>query len=159
MKLVVIGSLSLKLGYAMGTVIFTGIFVGLVAAQVRATAFHRYRYWATIVGTTTLGTTIADLADRSFGLGYPGGVGVVFALLMASLGVWYWSAISHTALFWVAFILTRPLGATLGDLLDKPVAAGGMNLSRLFASLVLLAFIGISVWPFPQRTAQPGSAH
>ncbi len=221
-------TMSLKLGYAIGTVIFAGIFVGLVAAQVRARAFHRFLYWATIVGTTTLGTTIADLADRSLGLGYPGGVAVVSALLLTSLGVWYWSersvsvqnittprvewfywctilfsqtlgtalgdwvagsdrgglglgyeygavifgvalavvaalyfwtAISHTALFWAAFVLTRPLGATLGDLLDKPVAEGGMNLSRLYASLILLAFIGVGVWFSPQRTAQPGSAH
>src|SRR5256885_212446 len=84
-------TMSLNLGYVIGTLIFAVIFVGLVVAQIRATKFHPALYRATIVGTTTLGTTIADFADRSLGLGYPGGVAIVSALLLASLGLWYWS--------------------------------------------------------------------
>ena len=84
-------TMSLKLGYLIGTAIFAVIFIALVAAQVRTSGFRPFLYWATIVATTTLGTTIADFADRSLGLGYPGGVAIVFTLLLASLGVWYWS--------------------------------------------------------------------
>ena len=215
-------TMSLDLGYLVGTAIFAAIFVGLVYAQVKAGRFHPSLYWATIIGTTTLGTTIADLADRSLGLGYPGGVAVVATLLAASLAAWYgseksisvrsiatpraewfywvtilfsqtlgtalgdwmagsdrgglglgyetaalifgacllvvaalyfWTRVSHTLLFWFAFVLTRPLGATLGDFLDKPVAQGGMNLSRLYASVVLVAFIAICVKLIPQRPA------
>jgi uncharacterized membrane-anchored protein len=220
-------TMSLNLGYLVGTLIFAVVFVGLVAAQVRTGRFRPYLYWATIVGTTTLGTTIADFADRSVGLGYPGGVALVAALLLVSLVVWYksegtvsfrsivkprvewfywvtilfsqtlgtalgdwlagtdrgglglgyetgalvfgaglaivaalyfWTRVSRTALFWAAFILTRPLGATLGDFLDKPLAQGGLNLSRLYASLVLLAFMALCVSLIPQRPAAPGAA-
>jgi uncharacterized membrane-anchored protein len=187
-------SMSLKLGYLVGSAIFAVVFIGLVSAQIKAESFHPFLYWATIVATTTLGTTMADFADRSLGLGYPGGVAIVFTLLIASLGIWYWSEgtvsvqsvttakaewlywttillsqtlgtalgdwvagkdrggmglgyevgalifrvglvviaalyfwtkLSHTFRFWAAFILTRPLGATLGDFVDKPVADGG----------------------------------
>jgi uncharacterized membrane-anchored protein len=218
-------TMSLNLGYLTGTGIFAVMFVGLVAGQVKANAFHRFLYWATIVATTTLGTTIADFADRSLGVGYPGGVAIVFSLLMASLAIWYWvegtvsvqsittpraewfywgtilfsqtlgtalgdwiagsdrgglglgyeygavifgvglaivaalyfwTRASHTMLFWAAFILTRPLGATLGDLLDKPVAQGGMNLSRLYASLILLGFIFVCLLLFRQESAKKG---
>ncbi|MFM0197839.1 hypothetical protein PQQ65_32595 [Paraburkholderia strydomiana] len=207
-------TMSLKLGYLIGTAIFTVIFIGFVSAQIRADRFQPFLYWSTIVATTTLGTTIADFADRSLGVGYPGGVAIVLGLLVASLAIWYWAEgsvsvqsivtpraewfywstimfsqtlgtalgdwiagsdrgglglgyeygalvfgaglgvvaalyfwtkISHTLLFWAAFILTRPLGATLGDLLDKPVAQGGLHLSRLYASVILLGFITASV--------------
>ena len=220
-------TMSLNLGYVVGTLIFTAIFIALVAVQVKSREFHPYLYWATIVGTTTLGTTIADFADRSLGLGYPGGVAIISALLVASLGVWYWSQgdisvqsvttpkaewfywctimfsqtlgtalgdwvagadrgglglgyeygalifgaglvvvaalylwtkISHTLLFWAAFILTRPLGATVGDFLDKPLAQGGLNLNRLYASLILLALIAVAVWLLPQRAAKASEA-
>jgi uncharacterized membrane-anchored protein len=220
-------TMSLHLGYLVGCVIFAVVFIGFVAAQVKARRFHPYLYWATIVGTTTLGTVIADFADRSVGLGYPGGVAIISALLVASLAVWYrsegtvsvrsvaaprvewfywgtilfsqtlgtalgdwiadpdlgglglgyeqaalifgaglaivaalyfWTRISHTILFWAAFVLTRPLGATVGDFLDKPVAQGGLHLSRLYASLVLLAFIVVCVRLIPQRPAAPGAA-
>ncbi|MBS0445166.1 MAG: hypothetical protein JSR59_04360 [Proteobacteria bacterium] len=216
-------TMSLGLGYLIGTLIFAVVFIGLVATQVRATAFHPLPYWATIVATTTLGTTMADFADRSLGLGYPGGVAIVSALLVASLFVWYrvegtvavdsitapraewfywctilfsqtlgtalgdwtagpdrgglglgyeygslifgtalvvvaalyrWSTLSRTALFWAAFVLTRPLGATLGDLLDKPTAEGGLQISRLDASLILLAFMVLAATLLPQRSAQ-----
>jgi uncharacterized membrane-anchored protein len=214
-------SMSLKLGYLVGSAIFAVIFVGLVAGQIRASRFHPFLYWATIIATTTLGTTMADFADRSLGVGYPGGVGIVFSLLIASLGIWYrsegtvsvqsittaraewfywitillsqtlgtalgdwvagmdrggmgfgyevgalifgaglaviaalyfWTRISHTFLFWAAFILTRPLGATLGDFLDKPVAEGGLHVSRFYASLALLAFIVGCIVLVPQRS-------
>ena len=218
-------SMSLKLGYLIGSLIFAVLFIGLVWAQVKADRFRPILYWATIIATTTLGTTMADFADRSVGLGYPGGVASVALLLVASLSVWYWSEgtvsiqsitrpkvewfywvtilfsqtlgtalgdwvagsdrgglglgyeycalvfggglaivaavyfmtkASRTLLFWTAFVLTRPLGATLGDLLDKPVAGGGLNLSRLYASLVLLAFIAVCVFFIPQRAARSG---
>jgi uncharacterized membrane-anchored protein len=219
-------TMSLKLGYLIGTGIFAIVFIGLVAGQVKANAFYRFLYWATIVATTTLGTTIADFADRSLGIGYPGGVVIVFSLLIASLAIWYWvegtvsvqsistprvewfywctilfsqtlgtalgdwiagsdrggfglayeygavvfgvglaivaalyfwTKASHTLLFWAAFILTRPLGATLGDLLDKPFAQGGMHLSRLYASLILLGFIVVCVLFFRQKSAKEGN--
>ncbi|MEZ0603654.1 hypothetical protein ACAX43_16070 [Paraburkholderia sp. IW21] len=216
-------TMSLKLGYLIGSAIFAAIFIGLVSGQIKAERFHPFLYWATIVATTTLGTTMADFADRSLGLGYPGGVAIVFGLLIASLAIWYkvegtvsvqsittpkaewfywitilfsqtlgtalgdwvagkdrgglglgyeygalifgaglviiaalyfWTKISRTALFWSAFILTRPLGATLGDFLDKPVAQGGLHVSRLYASLILLAFIVVCIVFIPQRGAK-----
>jgi uncharacterized membrane-anchored protein len=218
-------TMSLDLGYLVGTGLFAALFVVLVAAQVRAAGFHRVLYWATIVATTTLGTTLADFADRSLGLGYPGGVAIVAALLVASMALWYWregtisvasisrprvewfywtsilfsqtlgtalgdwladpdlggvglgfehaalvfgagllvvaalyvaTRVSHTVLFWAAFILTRPLGATVGDLLDKPVAQGGLHLSRLAASAALLLFMAGCIALLPQRAA-PGT--
>ncbi|ASW02553.1 hypothetical protein [Paraburkholderia aromaticivorans] len=214
-------SMSLNLGYLVGSAIFLVLFIGLVSAQVKAAEFHRFLYWATIVATTTLGTTLADFADRSLGVGYPGGTTVVVALLIGSLAIWYrsegtvsvesivtakaewfywitilfsqtlgtalgdwvagedrgglgigyeygamlfgaglivvaalyfWTRVSRTALFWAAFILTRPLGATLGDFLDKPVAQGGLHVSRLYASALLLAFIVACIVLIPQRS-------
>jgi uncharacterized membrane-anchored protein len=207
-------SMSLNLGYLIGSAIFALLFVVFVTAQVKARAFHPSLYWATIVATTTLGTTLADFADRSLGLGYPGGVTIVSACLLLSLAVWYrvegsvsvdrintprvewfywvtilfsqtlgtalgdwiagddrgglafgyeggallfggllacvaalyfWTALSRTLLFWAAFVLSRPLGATLGDFFDKPVAQGGLAMSRLWASVALLAFMALCV--------------
>jgi uncharacterized membrane-anchored protein len=216
-------SMSLNLGYAVSSFIFIGIFLVAVAAQIRAKAFHPFLYWIVIVATTTAGTTMADFADRSLGIGYPGGTIVLFALLMASLTLWYrvagsisvdtvstpriemfywvsilfsqtlgtalgdWMAdsgpgyeggalifsaalavivalyyftrLSRTALFWAAFILTRPLGATVGDFLDKPVADGGLAISRLYASLLIAAVMIVCILVFPQRAGRhPGSA-
>jgi len=187
-------------------------------AQIKAKAFHPMIYWATIIATTTVGTTLADFADRSLGIGYAGGASLLFVLLMASLAIWYlalgsvsiesvsspraemhywltimfsqtlgtalgdwtadtaglgygggaivfsallaivaaaylWTRTSRTLLFWAAFILTRPLGAVLGDFLDKPVEAGGLALSRYAASAVLLAAIAACIVIFPQRAA------
>jgi len=212
-------SMSLGLGYLAATAIFLVGLVLAVAAQIAAPRFHSMLYWTTIVATTTVGTTLADLATRSLGIGYAGGSTLLFALLMGSLALWrgtmgsvavdsvsgraaerfYWvtilfsqtlgtalgdwtsdsagfgyagsavafgallalvaaayflTDISHTALFWSAFILTRPLGAVLGDLLDKPVEAGGMALSRYAASGVLLVFIVLSILIFPQRASE-----
>jgi uncharacterized membrane-anchored protein len=212
-------TMSMNLGYAVGTSIFAAIFVAAVVAQVFAKKFHSFLYWFTIVATTTVGTTMADLTDRSLGLGYAGGSALLLALLLGSLGVWYWSMGSvavgtvaspkteifywvtimfsqtlgtalgdwtadsaglgylggvavfggalvvvaalylftkapRTALFWAAFILTRPLGAVSGDLFDKPVAQGGMAISRYTASGVLAAAIVLCILIFPQRAAR-----
>lgn len=217
-------SMTLNLGYAISSAIFIGIFVVAVAAQVAAKTFHPFLYWAVVVATTTAGTTMADFADRSLGIGYAGGTAILFALLMASLGVWYRSAgsvsvdtitspkiemfywatilfsqtlgtalgdwmadstglgygggalvfaaalavvaaayfytnVSRTFLFWSAFILTRPLGATVGDLLDKPLADGGFALSRFYASAILAVFIVACILLLPQRAGKhPGEA-
>jgi uncharacterized membrane-anchored protein len=209
-------SMSMNLGYAVGSAIFIGAFVIAAAAQILARKFHPFLYWSVVVATTTAGTTMADLADRSLGIGYPGGSSLLFALLMVSLLIWYrsegsisvstvsgprveafyWVAIlfsqtlgtalgdwmadtnglgydggalvfgagllviaaayyftdfSRTALFWAAFILTRPLGATLGDFLDKPLDNGGLAFSRYYASAVLAALIVACVALLPQR--------
>ena len=212
-------SMSLNLGYLVGTAIFAVLFVVAVVAQIRAKRFHPMLYWATIIATTTVGTTLADFADRSLGIGYAGGTALLFTFLILSLVTWhrtlgtvsvasvssaraemfywvtimfsqtlgtalgdwtadtagmgygggailfsvllllivaayYWTSISHTWLFWAAFILTRPLGAVLGDLLDKPLDAGGLALSRFTASGVLLLFIVTCVVFLPHRAAQ-----
>jgi uncharacterized membrane-anchored protein len=212
-------SMSMNLGYLVGTVIFAAIFLVAVLAQIKAKGFHPFLYWATIIATTTVGTTLADFADRSLGIGYAGGSSLLFALLMASLAIWYrslgtvsvdtvsspkaemfywvtimfsqtlgtalgdwtadtaglgyvggamvfsallalvvvayyWTTISRTLLFWAAFILTRPLGAVVGDFLDKPLSAGGLALSRYSASAVLLAFILTSILIFQQKAAK-----
>jgi uncharacterized membrane-anchored protein len=209
-------SMSMNLGYAVGSFIFIGIFVAAVIAQISAKTFHPLLYWFVVVATTTAGTTMADFADRSLGIGYPGGALLLLVLLMASLAVWYWSTgsisvntvvspkvemfywvsilfsqtlgtalgdwmadtnglgyeggalvfsvglaiiaaayfwtnISHTLLFWAAFILTRPLGATLGDFLDKPVANGGLDFSRYYATVILAAIILACIAFLPQR--------
>lgn len=211
-------SMSMQLGYLAATGIFAVMFLLAVAAQIGAKRYHPWLYWTTIIATTTVGTTLADFADRSLGIGYAGGTALMFTLLMVSLAVWYrtlgtvssdsvstpqseafywitimfsqtlgtalgdWTAstaglgytgsavifsvllagvaiayyrtrISHTALFWAAFILTRPLGAVVGDLLDKPIDAGGLALSRYTATAVLLAFIAFCLWLFPQKAA------
>jgi uncharacterized membrane-anchored protein len=212
-------SMSMGLGYLVSTGIFLVIFAAAVTAQIRATGFRPRLYWATIVASTTVGTTLADFADRSLGVGYLGGSALLLVLLTASLFVWYrslgaidigsisspraelfywttimlsqtlgtalgdWAAdsaglgyggaalvfggmlllvvlaylatrISRTALFWVAFVLTRPLGAVVGDFLDKPVASGGLELSRYSATAVLLVLIVACVLLFPQRAAR-----
>jgi len=216
-------SMTMNLGYAVGTLIFGGFFVVMVAAQVLARRFHPALYWAVIVATTTVGTTMADFADRSLGIGYTGGSLLLFALLMAVLAAWQWSvgsvsvdridtrkaevfywvtilfsntlgtalgdfladsgpgyeggalifsaalalvavayfrtAISRTALFWTAFILTRPLGATLGDFITKPHANGGLELGRVTSSAVIVALMVACVVLLPQRAGgHPGAA-
>ena len=211
-------SMSMNLGYLVATGIFATFFLLAVAAQIRARDYHPALYWATIIASTTVGTTLADFFDRSLGIGYAGGSSILLALLLASLWLWkrttgtvsvesvasprtelfYWvtimfsqtlgtalgdwtadtaglgytggalvfsallggvalayfrTRVSRTALFWAAFILTRPLGAVVGDFLDKPVDAGGLALSRYAATVVLLAFIAGSLWLLPQRAA------
>lgn len=212
-------TMSMNLGYLVGTAIFASIFVIAVIAQVRATRFHPYLFWAVIVATTTAGTTLADFFDRSLGIGYVGGSSILFGLLLACLWLWhhqlgtvsvnrlttpkaevfywatvmfsqtlgtalgdwvaddktglglgyeggaivfaaglaivaaayFWAQISHTILFWAAFILTRPLGATVGDYLDKPVANGGLAMSRYSASAALAVFMLGCLLIFKQR--------
>jgi uncharacterized membrane-anchored protein len=212
-------SMSMNLGYLVGTAIVAVIFLVAVAIQIKAKTFHPALYWTTIIATTTVGTTMADFADRSLGIGYAGGSALLLALLLASLALWfrtlgsvsvetvnspkaemfywvtimfsqtlgtalgdwtadsaglgytgsallfsallalvaaayYWTKISRTILFWIAFVLTRPLGAVVGDFLDKPLSAGGLALSRYSASAALLAFILACLAIFPQRASK-----
>jgi uncharacterized membrane-anchored protein len=215
-------SMSLNLGYAVSSLIFAVFFIIVVAAQIRARCFHPWLYWAVIVATTLVGTTMADFADRSLGIGYVGGTSILFALVLLVLGAWYLSAgsvsvnnittpraetfywltilasntlgtalgdfladdtglgfeggalvfaailaviavlyyftsLSRVLLFWAAFILTRPLGATVGDLLTKPAAHGGFNLSRPESSAVIALFIVAMILLAPQRAGgHPG---
>jgi uncharacterized membrane-anchored protein len=216
-------TMTLGWGYLAGTALFLAVLVALVVAQIAAKKFHPFLYWATIVASTTFGTTMADFADRSLGIGYTGGSLLLFALLMATLGVWYWSQgtisvntvttpkveafywaaitfsqtlgtalgdwladtgglgyeggalvfgaglavivalyfwtnTSRVLLFWAAFILTRPLGATVGDFLDKPIQNGGLALSRPLASAVIAGFILLCLLILPQRAGRhPGA--
>lgn len=214
-------------GYLIGTAIFGVLLIGLVLVQIQARRFNPWLYWATIVASTTCGTTLADFADRSLGIGYPGGSLLLLACVLISLFTWhrtigtvnvntiqtrsqeafYWITITFSqtlgtalgdwaaddvssggwglgygggalvfgaglallailyfttranrvGLFWAAFILTRPLGATVGDFLDKPVAKGGLALSRPIASGVMLVVILILIVILPQRPGQhPG---
>jgi uncharacterized membrane-anchored protein len=111
-------------------------------------------YWATIMFSQTLGTALGDwFADpeTGLGLGYQGSALVFGAALLVVAAAYFWTKISRTGLFWAAFILTRPLGATVGDFLDKPVAHGGLSLSRYAASAWLAAFIIGSILIVPQR--------
>jgi uncharacterized membrane-anchored protein len=212
-------TMSMNLGYLVGTAIFTAILVAVVSAQIAAKRFHPFLYWTVIVATTTTGTTLADFVDRSLGIGYLGGSTLLALLLVLSLGLWHWSmgsvsadtitsrkaeafywatimfsqtlgtalgdwmadstglgyrggavvfaiglaitaiacyrtAISRTALFWIAFVLTRPLGATVGDFLDKPLDHGGMALSRYTASAALALLIVALIAMLPQRAGQ-----
>jgi uncharacterized membrane-anchored protein len=215
-------TMTLNWAYLTGTAIFLAALVILVAAQILAKRFHPFLYWATIVASTTFGTTMADFCDRSLGIGYTGGSSLLLALLLGTLALWYfaegsisvetvyrpkveafyWAAItfsqtlgtalgdwiadttglgyeggamvfsaalvvvaalyyrtniSRVALFWTAFILTRPLGATVGDFLDKPLNHGGMALSRPIASAVIAMFIVGCILLLPQRAGRhPG---
>jgi uncharacterized membrane-anchored protein len=116
-------------------------------------------YWAAITFSQTLGTALGDWMADSTGLGYEGGALVFAAGLAVLIAVYYWTNISRVTLFWAAFILTRPLGATIGDLLDKPVSQGGLHLSRPLASAVIAAFIVACILIFPQRAGRhPGEA-
>jgi uncharacterized membrane-anchored protein len=212
-------SMSMKLGYLVGTGIFGVIFIVAVVAQIRAKEFHPFLYWVTIVATTTVGTTLADFADRSLGIGYFGGTSLLLACLLGSLFIWHrtlgsiavstiispraeifywvtimfsqtlgtalgdwtadtaglgfgggivvfgilllvvcaaylWTSISRTTLFWIAFVLTRPLGAVVGDFLDKPHENGGLALSRFGSSAVLCVFMVACIVIFPQRASK-----
>jgi uncharacterized membrane-anchored protein len=118
-------TMSMNLDYAIGSRIFTGIFAAAVVAQIFAKAFHPFPYWVTIVATTTFGTTMADFAERTVGIGYFGGSSILFAELMASLAVWRWSEASISVntvatprveiFYWVAILFSQTLGTALGD--------------------------------------------
>jgi uncharacterized membrane-anchored protein len=217
-------SMSMELGYALSSVIFIGLFVVAVIAQISAKTFHPLLYWLVVVATTTAGTTMADFADRSLGIGYPGGASLLLLFLLASLAFWhrkegtisvnsvttprvemfywvsilfsqtlgtalgdwmadtnglgyeggslvflaglaviaaayFWTGVSRTLLFWAAFILTRPLGATLGDLLDKPAQDGGLAFSRFYATAILAAAILACIAFLPQRAGSHAGKH
>jgi uncharacterized membrane-anchored protein len=212
-------TMTLNWGYLTGTALFLGALVALVVAQIVAKQFHPFLYWATIIASTTFGTTMADFADRSLGIGYTGGSSLLFVCLMIVLALWYWSEgtisvntvttpkvesfywaaitfsqtlgtalgdwiadtgglgyeggslvfaaglvvltamywwtrVSRVLLFWAAFILTRPLGATVGDFLDKPTSDGGLALSRPLASATLAIFIILCIALLPQRAGR-----
>jgi uncharacterized membrane-anchored protein len=217
-------TMTMGLGYLAGTAIFLLALVALVVAQIVAKRFHPFLYWATIIASTTFGTTMADFADRSLGVGYAGGATILLACFLTVLGLWHWSLgsisietvvtpraeafywaaitfsqtlgtavgdwiadtgglgyeggalvfgaglavvaaayfwtnLSRVSLFWLAFILTRPLGATVGDFLDKPLDHGGLALSRPIASAVLAAFILGCILVLPQRAGRhPGQS-
>ena len=208
-------TMTMNLGYLVGTAIFLAALVVLVVFQTMAKKFHPFLYWATIIASTTAGTTMADFADRSLGIGYAGGSTLLFVCVMLSLLLWYrsqgsvsvrtvntpkveafywititfsqtlgtalgdWAAdsglgyaggallfgtalallaviyfrtrVSHVLLFWAAFILTRPLGATVGDFFDKPLAQGGLNVSRPLATAIIAVFILVCILVLPQR--------
>jgi len=211
-------SMSMNLGYLIGTAIFGTIFVAAVVVQIRASKFHPVIYWFTIIASTTVGTTLADYATRSLGIGYTGGSAILLTLVLGSLYLWkrvtgsisvsdvaspkaeifYWLTItfsqtlgtalgdwtadtanlgyvgaagifgallilvaaayyftsaSRIVLFWIAFILTRPLGAVIGDFLDKPIAQGGLEFSRFTASTVLVVAIVTLIAILPHRAA------
>jgi uncharacterized membrane-anchored protein len=212
-------TMTLNWGYLAGTILFLALLVALVIAQIVANKFHPFLYWATIVASTTFGTTMADFADRSLGIGYVGGSSILLLSLLAVLGLWYWSLgsisvdtvstpkvevfywaaitlsqtlgtalgdwmadsmglgyeggaivfaaalaivaaayywthVSRVTLFWAAFILTRPLGATVGDFLDKPIKDGGLALSRPIASAIIATFILACLLMLPQRAGK-----
>jgi len=217
-------SMTMNLGYLTGTAIFLTILALLVVVQVAAKKFHPFLYWATIIASTTAGTTMADFADRSLGVGYTGGTSILFVCLMTVLALWhysqgtisvetvstpkteafywsaitfsqtlgtalgdwmadtsgfgyaggalvfiaalavvaalyYWTAVSHVLLFWAAFILTRPLGATVGDFFDKPLDKGGLNVSRPLATALIAVFIIACIIFIPQRAGtHPGQS-
>ena len=116
----------------------------------RAEAF----YWTTIMFSQTLGTALGDWTADTAGLGYTGAA-VVFGLMLVVVALAYYrTRVSHTVLFWAAFILTRPLGAVVGDFLDKPLSAGGLAFSRYTASAVLMGFILTGLLVFRQRAAR-----
>ncbi len=209
-------TMTMNLGYLAGTAIFLSVLVLLVFLQIIARKFHPFLYWVTIIASTTAGTTMADFADRSLGIGYTGGSSVLFLSVLVVLGLWYrsegtvsvatvnsprveafywmtitlsqtlgtalgdwmadtsglgylggaavfmaalaivaaayyWTNVSRVLLFWAAFILTRPLGATVGDFLDKPLHQGGLNFSRPIASAIIAAFILICILVIPQK--------
>ena len=215
-------TMTLHWGYLAGTALFLAALIVLVACQIAAARFHPFLYWATIIASTTFGTTLADFADRSLGIGYAGGATLLLVCLLLVLALWYrsqgtisvdtvatpkiemfywaaitvsqtlgtalgdwtadstglgyeygalvfaaglaalaacyfWTGVSRVTLFWIAFILTRPLGATVGDFLDKPVRHGGLALSRPIASAVIAVFILACLLILPQRAgSHPG---
>ena len=215
-------TMTMNWGYAAGVALFGSTLLVLVAVQIFAKRFHASLYWATIVASTTFGTTLADFADRSLGIGYTGGSLLLVGCLVGTLGLWrwsegtvsvstvstpkveafywatitfsqtlgtalgdwladtrgfgyergalvftaalgavcalyFWTGVSRVVLFWVAFILTRPLGATVGDFIDKPVADGGLALSRPLASAVIATVLVVLIVALPQRPGRhPG---
>lgn len=157
---------SMGIGYLGGTLALVAcvalslagwrMVMGTVSVESVSTPRAEMFYWLTITFSQTLGTALGDWAADDGGLGYLGGA-LLFGGLIALVALLYWrTSISRTLLFWAAFILTRPLGATVGDFLDKPLQQGGLNLGRDMASLVLVLAIAAALWLLPQRA---GKAH
>lgn len=154
---------SLGIGYAGGSVLLLVLTLGSLFAWKRVTgtvAVGSVRgpvsetfYWLTIICSQTLGTALGDWVADSAGFGYPGAAALFGSALAVTAALWAWSRISRSLLFWIAFVLTRPLGAVVGDLLDKPVAQGGLDLSRYGASATLLLFIVACIIFFPRNAA------
>ena len=144
-------TMSMNLGYAVGTSIFAAIFIVAVLVQVRAKKFHPYIYWFTIVATTTVGTTMADLADRSEGLGYVWGSTLLFALLLASLGVWYLvtgsvavgsvSSAKSEIFYWVTIMFSQTLGTALGDWAADDLGIGYLGGVELFGGALVIVLL------------------
>ena len=155
---------SLGIGYAGGTALLAALLLGslllwhrtLGSISVDSIVSPKAEvfYWATIMFSQTLGTALGDWTADTAGLGYRGGALVFSALLALVVAAYYRTSTSRTILFWAAFILTRPLGAVVGDFLDKPLAAGGLALSRFSASAALLGFIAACIVIFRQRAAK-----
>src|SRR6201989_211493 len=142
--------MSLNLCYPISSFIFIGIFALAVIAQISAKKFHPFLYWIVVVATTTAGTTMADFADRSLGIGYPGGASLLLALLMASLAIWYWAEGSVSVntvstprvetFYWVAILFSQTLGTALGDWMADTNGLGYEGGALVFcAGLVLIA--------------------
>ncbi len=158
---------SLGIGYAGGSALLLGLLVAClftwhrVMGTIAVSSIHGMKaesfYWLTIMFSQTLGTALGDWTADSAGLGYLGAAAIFSALLLIILLLHFFSSVSKTALFWSAFVLTRPLGAVVGDFLDKPVAQGGLELSRYVATGVLFVAIVILALLLPQKPAR--SAH
>src|SRR5438270_12650521 len=141
-------SMTLNWGYALSSAMFIGIFVIAVAAQIAARTFHPFLYWAAIIAPSTAGTTVADFADRSLGIGYPGGSLISFALVMASLGIWYWRVGSiavatvasprSEAFYWTAILFSQTLGTAPGDWMADTNGLGYEPVAVLFAAGLLV---------------------
>ncbi len=152
------GGASILLACVLCSLAIWYLALGSIDVQTVATPKVEIFYWVTITFSQTLGTALGDWMADSTGLGYDGGALVFCAGLALLAALYYWTAISRVFLFWAAFILTRPLGATVGDFLDKPTGDGGLALSRPLASVVILAIIVLLILVLPQRPGQhPGS--
>jgi uncharacterized membrane-anchored protein len=159
---------SLGIGYAGGSSLLLFLLLaslavwywkmGTVSMNSVRTTKAEWFYWVTIMFSQTLGTALGDWVADSAGMGYSGAAIIFGSLLALTAIAYFWTNISHTVLFWTAFILTRPLGAVLGDLLDKPKSHGGLELSRFAASGVLLLLIATLIAVFRQRPAR-AAAH
>lgn len=147
-------SVSLGLGYLLST----GIFAGSISPHSILSKQSEIFYWLTITFSQTLGTALGDWTADSAGLGYVGGIMVFAGLMILIILAHFYTKVSSTWLFWLAFVLTRPLGAVVGDFLDKPLASGGLDLSRFTVSLVLLIFIAICIYFYRQDGRQLSSS-
>lgn len=155
---------SLNIGYSGGSILLFALLissitiwyksVGTIAVESINKSKSEIFYWVTIMFSQTLGTALGDWVADTPGLGYLGAAIIFSGLLLIVISVYFWTGVSRTLLFWSAFVLTRPLGAVLGDYLDKPLAQGGLALGRFSATAVLLVFIILFVYYFPQRSAQ-----